>query len=180
MALVDEGFTETKDVMLVVGITFLVQLRRYGRQESISCLRSQGGAVAYHPQYLHFHHTLVEVGRLVLDNLDSNNLVRFHILTFDNLAESSLAENVENEVFAAVFRRAISVGLGITRARTSLMTLILAQPIINVENVVVIFVIESVVMDRFTRFRQNSSRVVGCFITEGGIANAVGRCYVSR
>lgn len=134
----DEGFTETKDVMLVVGITFLVQ----------------------HPQYLHFHHTLVEVRRLVLYNLDSNNLVRFHILTFDNLAEGSLAENVKNEVFV--------------------MTLILAQPIINVENVVVIFVIESVVMDRFTRFRQNSSRVVCCFITEGGIANAVGRCYVSR
>lgn len=60
------------------------------------------------------------------------------------------------------------------------MTFILAQPIINVENVVVIFVIKSVVMDRFTWLRQNSSRVVGCFITEGRIANAVGRCYVSR
>lgn len=114
MALVDEGFTKPKDVMLVVGITFLVQLRR---QESISCFKSQGGAVTHHPQYLHFHHTLVEVRRLVLDDLDSNNLVRFHILTFDNLAESSLTENVKNEVFAAVFRRAISVGLGITRAR---------------------------------------------------------------
>lgn len=138
MAFVDEGLPQSEDVMLVVGITFLVQ----------------------HSQYLHFHHALVEVRWLVLDDFNSNNLVRFHVLTLDDLTKGSLAENVEDEVFV--------------------MTLVLAQPIINVEDVVVIFVIESVVMDWFTWFRQNASRVMCCFITEGRIADAVGRYYMRR
>lgn len=57
-----------------------------------------GRFVTYQLQYRNFHHTLVEVGWLILDNLDSHNLMSFHILTFDNLSESPLTEDIENEV----------------------------------------------------------------------------------
>lgn len=45
-----------------------------------------------------FHHTLIEVSRLVLHDLHRHHLVGLHILTFDDLAERSLAENVQDEV----------------------------------------------------------------------------------
>lgn len=46
----------------------------------------------------HFHHTLIEVGGLVLDYLHGDNLMRLHILTLDNLAESTLSENIQDKV----------------------------------------------------------------------------------
>ena len=46
----------------------------------------------------HFHHTLVKVRRLVLDHLDSDDLVRLHILTFHHLPESPLPKDVEDEI----------------------------------------------------------------------------------
>lgn len=52
----------------------------------------------YQIQHRHFHHALVEVGGSVLDNLDSNHFLRLQVLAFDDLAESTLAEDVEDEV----------------------------------------------------------------------------------
>jgi hypothetical protein len=49
-------------------------------------------------EYSHFHGTLIEIGRLVLDHLDSNNLVRSDVLAFGDLPERPLPEDIENEV----------------------------------------------------------------------------------
>lgn len=46
----------------------------------------------------HLHHTLVEVGRLVLDDLDGHDFLCFEILALDDLAEGALTKNIENEV----------------------------------------------------------------------------------
>jgi len=46
----------------------------------------------------HFHHTLVEVCGLVLDDLDGNNLLRFQVLALDDLSECPLAQHVQDEV----------------------------------------------------------------------------------
>ena len=45
-----------------------------------------------------FHHTLLEIRRLVLDHLDGDNLVRFHVLTLDDLAEGTLSQHIENQI----------------------------------------------------------------------------------
>lgn len=52
--------------------------------------------ITYQIQNRHFHHTLVEVGGAILDDLHRNYLLGLQILTFDNLAKRALAENVEN------------------------------------------------------------------------------------
>lgn len=49
-------------------------------------------------QYCDFHHTLIEVGRFVFDDFHCHDLVRLHILTFDNLAKRPLTQNVKNEI----------------------------------------------------------------------------------
>lgn len=57
-----------------------------------------GLEVTYQVQDRDLHHTLVEVRSAVLDNLHSNNLLGFQILTFDDLAECSLTQNVQDQI----------------------------------------------------------------------------------
>jgi hypothetical protein len=54
--------------------------------------------MTYQLQDCHLHHTLIEVGRLVLHNFDSHYLMCFHILTLHYLTECSLTENIKNQV----------------------------------------------------------------------------------
>lgn len=53
---------------------------------------------SYQIQHRHLHHTLIEIRRLVFDNLDSDNFLGLQILTFHDLPKGSLAQYVENEV----------------------------------------------------------------------------------
>ena len=46
--------------------------------------------MTYQIQHRNFHHTLVEIGSLVLDDFDSHYLSRFQVLTFYDLAEGTL------------------------------------------------------------------------------------------
>lgn len=73
---VDEGVPETKDVMLIIGIAAFIQ--------------------EFEDSDL--HHTLIKVSRLVFNNLDGDDFMGLHILTFDDLAKSALTEDIENEV----------------------------------------------------------------------------------
>lgn len=57
--------------------------------------------------------------------------------------------------------------------RNSLVTIVSAQPVIDVENVVVIFVIIPVVVRRFTGFCQYSPWVVCRFVSELRIADMI-------
>ena len=50
----------------------------------------------YKIQHGHFHHTLVEIGSSVLDDLDSHDFLSLEILTLDDLPECALAEDIEN------------------------------------------------------------------------------------
>lgn len=50
----------------------------------------------------HLHHTLVEVGGFVLDDLDGDNFLGAQVLAFDDLAESALAEDIEDQVSVSV------------------------------------------------------------------------------
>jgi len=45
-----------------------------------------------------FHLTLIEISRLILDYLDSKELMRPHILTLDDLPKSTLTKNIEDQI----------------------------------------------------------------------------------
>lgn len=63
-------------------------------------LRAQS-LTAKHPYQLEdrdLHHRLLEVRRLVLNDLDRDHLVRPHVLTLDDLAKRALPEHVEDQV----------------------------------------------------------------------------------
>lgn len=72
MAFVNKRVTKAEDVMLVVRIMLLVE----------------------HLQYRDLHHALIEICGLVFDNLDGNDFVCSNILTLDDLAKCTLAENI--------------------------------------------------------------------------------------
>ena len=46
----------------------------------------------------YFHLTLVQVRRFVLDHLDRKELMRPHILTFDNLSKSTLTKDIQDQI----------------------------------------------------------------------------------
>lgn len=52
----------------------------------------------YQIQDRNLHHTLIEIGRSVFDDLDCHNFLRLEILAFNDLSKRSLAEDIENEV----------------------------------------------------------------------------------
>jgi hypothetical protein len=91
--LVNERVTHAQNVVLVVRIQVLVQLMERSA-------RSMGGhqRKSYHLKDRDLHHTLVEVRRLVLDNLDGHNLVALDVLALHDLAERALAKDVEDDI----------------------------------------------------------------------------------
>lgn len=91
MTLVSERGVHPEDVVLVPRIVCGVELR------SIDVLR-ETSEETYQFKDSHFHLTLVQVRWLVLDHLDSKELVRAHVLTLDDLAKCTLAEHVQDQV----------------------------------------------------------------------------------
>lgn len=59
---------------------------------------------SYQVQNRHFHHALVEVSSAVLDDLHGNNFLGLEILAFHDLAECSLAQNVQYQIPIPVTR----------------------------------------------------------------------------
>ncbi len=59
----------------------------------------------YKLQYRNFHHALIEVCWLVLDNFNSDNLVRLRVLTLDDLTESTLTQNIQDQILTVLYVR---------------------------------------------------------------------------
>lgn len=53
---------------------------------------------AYQVENGNFHHTLIEIRRTVLNDLDSHNFLRLEVLALDNLSKSTLTQHVKNKV----------------------------------------------------------------------------------
>lgn len=107
----------------------------------------------------HLHHRLLKVSRLVLDNLDGDDLMSLHVLTLDDLSKRSLSQHVQDQVPVLVFR---------------------TEDVIDVEDVVAVLVVESVVLGGFRRFCQDSTRVQGGFVMERRVDEVVRLRKVSR
>ncbi len=91
---VDEGIFETKE--MVVGV--LVKLGVELQGELVNKPRTASGGRTYQIQDGHLHHTLIEVCCPVFDHLDGDNLLRLQILTFHDLTECALAENIKDQI----------------------------------------------------------------------------------
>lgn len=95
MVLVNKRISEAKNVMFVVGIALIIQLRS---RVPVRMVDRHGNGRTYQFEYGHLHHTLIEIGRFILDHLDRNNFMCFHILTLDHLAKCPLAQNIKDQV----------------------------------------------------------------------------------
>ena len=58
------------------------------------------------------------------------------------------------------------------------MTIVCPQPIVDVENVIIILVVIPIIVLRLARFGQHTPGVVRRLVSEGRIADAVGLKYV--
>ena len=56
------------------------------------------GEITYQFENGDFHHTLVEIGRFVLDDFDGDDFMGFDVLTFDDLSKSALSKDVQDEI----------------------------------------------------------------------------------
>ncbi len=102
-----------------------------------------------------FHHTLVEVCRLVLHHLYGNDLVSCNILAFHHLTKGTLTQNVQNEVPAGHELKADAEDQDVHE-----LVFLVSQPIVHVENVVIIHVVVSIIVGGLTGLRQHTSWVV--------------------
>jgi hypothetical protein len=85
--------------------------------------------------------------------------VGLHVLALYDLAERALAENVQNQVLVAV---------------------LCTEPVVNVENVVIVLVVISVVVGGLARLCEYAAGVVGRLVSELGVADVVRIEQVSR
>lgn len=76
MLAMDEGILQSQQMVVVVLIQFRIQEIKHGD----------------------LHHTLVEIGRPVLDYFDGHDLLRLEVLAFDNLPKGTLTEHVKDQI----------------------------------------------------------------------------------
>ena len=106
-------------------------------------------------QYGHLHHALVEVCGPILYHLDSHNLLCFQVLTLYDLPESTLTKDIQNEISILM------------------CCFFAAQYVVDVQNVVGIVIVISVVLDTFTRLGKDTARVTRGFILKARVTDPV-------
>jgi len=127
----------------------------------------------YQFQDSYFHLTLIEIRWFVLDNLDGKQLVRSHILTLDDLSKCTLTQYIKNEIPVS------QLWPYSTESSSSPITsLLTAQNIIDVEDIIVILIIGTIVVNRFTRLGKDSTRIIGSLVAELRVAQRVRLCEV--
>ena len=137
--------------MVVVLIHPAVQL--FKSSEHGACCRD--ASCTHQIQDRHFHHALIEVRCPVLDNLDCDNLLRFQVLTLDDLPKRTLTQHVKNQVAVLVVR------------------LLIPKYVVNVKYVVTVFVVISVILTALRWFREHPPRISRAFVLEVVITYAI-------
>ena len=80
-----------------------------------------------------------------------------HVLTFHDLPKGSLTENIQNQIPLESLLRCEQDK---RRRQYSLLAILTTEPVVDIEDVVVVFVIVSIVMNRLARFCQHPPWVV--------------------
>lgn len=112
----------------------------------------------YQFQNRDLHHTLIKVCRFIFDHLDGNDLVGLHVLTLDYLSKGSLAENIQDEVTAV--RESLENEINEWTQGDALVAILVPQPVVDVKDVVIIFVVVAVVMGGLAGLCKDAAGVV--------------------
>lgn len=99
------------------------------------------------------HLGLIQVCGLVLDDFDGTDLVRTHVLALDDLPKCTLAENVENQVPVA--------------------TVLAAEDVVDIQDVVPVLIIRTVIVHRLGRLGEHAPRVVRRLVLERRVTQRV-------
>jgi hypothetical protein len=112
----------------------------------------------------HFHHTLIEIGCAIFDDLDSYHFLGFEILTLDDLAESTLTQHIQDEISVPENSQSYRFLYVSWKPPQSSFCLLVAsflrsKNVVDIENVVTVLIVITVVLDSLTRFCENSARI---------------------
>ena len=146
---VDKGILEPQQVVVIVLVHLLIQLC------PVSTAQCVLGRNTHQVKYRYFHHTLIEVCCAVLDHLDRHHLLRLQVLALDDLAKRSLAQHIENQVAVLVSR------------------LFRSQDVVDIENVIAVLVVVTVVLDSFAGLGENTARIARGLVVESAVAQLV-------
>ena len=102
------------------------------------------------------HHALVEIGGTVLDDFDCDYFLRLEVLAFNDLPECSLTKDIQDQIAILV------------------PVILVSKYIIDVENIVTVFIVKSIVLDAFAWLCEDASWVSRRLVLELRIANTVG------
>ena len=90
-----------------------------------------------------------------------------HVLAFDDLTKSALTENVEDEVPGSGQCADGAIG------KHSLVAFLRAQPIVNIQNIVIVLVIIAFIVNGFAWLCKNSAWIVSRLVSELWIADVI-------
>ena len=144
MAFVDERVAKAENVVLVMRVVIFVQ----------------------HFQYCDLHHTLVEISGLIFDNLDGNDFICPNVLALDDLPEGPLTENIENKIS----KENLSKAKELLRGEDLLVPIFTSQKIVDIENIIVIIIVVTIIMCRLAGLRKNSSGICRRLVRELRVA----------
>ena len=102
------------------------------------------------------HHALIEIGGTILDDLDCDYFLRLEVLAFNDLPECSLTKDIQDQIAILV------------------PVILVSKYIIDVENIVTVFIVKSIVLDAFAWLCEDASWVSRRLVLELRIANTVG------
>lgn len=127
---------------------------------------------AYQIQHGHLHHTLVEVRSPVLHHLDGHNLLCLQVLAFDHLTKCTLTEHIQDKVpVSGLYQQPVIPQESLENS----LCLLRAQYIVDIQDVVTVLIVVTIVLDTLAGLCQDSSGVPRRLVLELGIANPV-RC----
>lgn len=97
------------------------------------------------------------------------------VLTFDDLPERALTQDIEDEVFAGADEQRRR-----KKACNSLAAVIWAQPVIDIKNVIIVLIVVPIVVCGLAGLCEHAAGVVGGLISKVRIADVVCLCDMSR
>lgn len=113
----------------------------------------------YHFQDGHLHHALFGIRRLVLDHLDSHNLLRFDVFALDHLTKGACTQYIQNHIptYIASLNTSAVIVIIILNLLVSLST---TQDIIDIQDIIVVFIVVSIIGSRFARFGKHATWIM--------------------
>lgn len=156
-------------MVIIVFVQLAVQLQ----SALAACCSEDSQHISYQIQHGNLHHTLIEVCSPILYDFDRYNFLRLQILAFDYLPERALSEDVENQISIPGCRSIHDGRLRVGTLYILVAVLLVPKDVIDVENVVTVFVVETIVLHAFAWLGKDPSWIPRRFVFEGGVTYSI-------